>query len=379
MEAAEEASSDNSTVIPRSSTQADTTAPRSNVTDLFGLGAARRDTTRLVNSDTFSIGGNRIPTHGKGKRKDLGHQGRRPRSRLSSASSASLGSIPVEVPEHPWQKDFHEGLSAINKRHSEMLDQQASSYSMTNRLSKDMDSINGNVRQLLVSQRSTEERLSAYDTLQKTCTARVERVERYLQQVDSNLSDLRKETQVQSRDMGTQQLDISLSLKALTAEVQAIRANQVKAEAKQRGNSPPATYLPRKETPKYQPPMTKPKVDLDYSGPCMSMQPSGPSSQPPRMKTSTRNVALDPRTLSSSASNSDDDRNQPSRRDESTAYYTAHTHADISEFPRARRTIEKAKPPSPQFTSTRKRQRRVTEARTMTQDSDPHTISTIPP
>ena len=247
-----------------------------------------------------------------------------------------------------------------------MLDQQASSYSMTNRLSKDMDSVNGNVRQLLVSQRSTEERLSAYDTLQKTCTARVERVERYLQQVDSNLSDSRKETQIQLRDVGAQQLDISLSLKALTAEVQAIRANQVKAEARHRSQSPPATYLPRKEAPKYQGPTTKPKVDLDYSGPCMSMQPTGLSNPPPRTKASTRNVALDPRTFTSSASNSDDDRNQPSRRDESTAYYTAHTHADISEFPRARRTIGKAKPPSPQFTSTRKRQRRVTESRTMT-------------
>ena len=53
-----------------------------------------------------------------------------------------------------------------------------------------MDSVNGNVRQLLVSQRSTEERLSAYDTLQKACTARVERVERYLQQVDSNLQQV---------------------------------------------------------------------------------------------------------------------------------------------------------------------------------------------
>ena len=98
MEIDEEASSDNSTVIPRSSTQAETTAPRSTATDLFGLGAARRDTTRLANSATFSIGENRISTHGKGRKKDLGHQGRRPRSRLSSASSASLGSIPVEVP-----------------------------------------------------------------------------------------------------------------------------------------------------------------------------------------------------------------------------------------------------------------------------------------
>ena len=199
-------------MIPHSSTQAETTAPRSTATDLFGLGAARRDTTRLANSETFSIGENRISTHGKGRKKDLGHQGRRPRSRLSSASSASLGSIPVEVPENPWQKDFYEGLSAINKRHSEMLDEQASSYATTHRLIKDIDSVTGNVRQLLISQRSTEERLSAYDTLQKTCTARVERVERYLQQVDSNLSDSRKETQTQFRDMGSQQLDISLSL-----------------------------------------------------------------------------------------------------------------------------------------------------------------------
>ena len=41
MEVDEEASSDNSSVIPRSSTQAETTAPRSTATDLFDLGAAR--------------------------------------------------------------------------------------------------------------------------------------------------------------------------------------------------------------------------------------------------------------------------------------------------------------------------------------------------
>ena len=78
----------------------------------------------------------------------------------------------------------------------------------------------------------------------------------------------------------------------------------------------------------------------------MSMQPSGPSNPPLRMKPSSRNVALDPRTLTSSASNSDDHRIPTSRGNESMAYYTVHTQADHSELPRARRTIEKARPPS---------------------------------
>ena len=151
MEVDEETSGDNSTVIPRSNTQADTTASKSNITNLFGLGAARPDTTRLANSEMFSIGEKKFQATGKAKKKWPTQQERRPRSRLSSASSASLGSIPMEIRENPWQKDFYEGLSAINKRHYETLDQQSSSYSMTNRLSKDMDSLNGNVRQLLIS------------------------------------------------------------------------------------------------------------------------------------------------------------------------------------------------------------------------------------
>ena len=49
MEVDDEAGSNNSTVISRSRVQTDTAASESNMTDLFGLGAARRDTTRLRN------------------------------------------------------------------------------------------------------------------------------------------------------------------------------------------------------------------------------------------------------------------------------------------------------------------------------------------
>ena len=87
-----------------------------------------------------------------------------------------------------------------------MFDQQASSHSMTNRLSKDMDSVNGNVRQLLASQRSTEELLSAYDRLQYD-----------------------------------------------------------RLQTKYRRRSPPATYLPREETPKCPSLIPKSKEDIDYS------------------------------------------------------------------------------------------------------------------
>ena len=92
------------------------TASNSNLGDLSGLGAMRRDTAGLANLDTFSIGENGPSTSGKGKTKSNVIKAERPRSRLSSVSSASLGSEPVdELYDAPWRKEMYEALASLTR------------------------------------------------------------------------------------------------------------------------------------------------------------------------------------------------------------------------------------------------------------------------
>ena len=145
-----------------------TAASDSNLSDLFGLGALRRDTINLANLDTFSIGDKGPSTSGKRKTKTTVAKVEGPWSRLSSVSSASFCSEPMdEFYDAPWRKEMYDDLASLTIRHTELIEQQISHNITNHRLTRDIDQVGGHVRQMLTSQRSTEERLSTYDTLLK--------------------------------------------------------------------------------------------------------------------------------------------------------------------------------------------------------------------
>ena len=156
----------------------------------------------------------------------------------------------------------------MNNRHTELIQHQLAHNTGTSRLAREVDAVNTNMRQMLISQKSTDERLATYDTLQKRCTERVERVDRHLQHVDSNVSDLRREIQTQARDSIAHQRELCLSMHALTAEIKNIQANQkvpvkrYKPHSPPRRYSPPANWRPRKDA-------SKPSTDVK---PCTSLQ-----------------------------------------------------------------------------------------------------------
>ena len=129
------------------------------------------DTTGLANMNTFSVGEKGPSASGKGKTKPTVTKAERPRRRLSSVSSATLSSEPVDELYHaPWRKEIYEALANLMRRHTELIEQQISHNTTNNRPTRDIDQVGGHVRQMLTSQKSTEKRLSAYDTLQKKCT-----------------------------------------------------------------------------------------------------------------------------------------------------------------------------------------------------------------
>ena len=296
---------------------------------------------------------------------------------LSSVSSTSSGSEPVdELYDAPWRKEMYEALASLTRRHTELIEQQTSHNTTNQCLTREIDQIGGHVCHAITSQRSTEDRISAYDTLQKRCTEQVERVERYLQQVDSNLSNLYIETQAQSRDTNANQLDLTMSLKALTAEIQAIQQNQKVPLKRYESHSTPASYQPRTDTPKYQSLQSKHQVEIK---PCLSMQ-AGSSSAPlsaTKSMSQTRSIALDPISPEVSDDSRSDREGLPLRRDDSTRYHTARSRFDVNEYPSAQRDVLSTRTTFPHFISTRKRQRHEAEAPTSAQESDPHTISSI--
>ena len=61
----------------------------------------------------------------------------------------------------------------MNNRHTELIEQQLAHNTGTSRLAREVDDVNTNMRQMLISQKSTDERLATYDSSQKRCTERV--------------------------------------------------------------------------------------------------------------------------------------------------------------------------------------------------------------
>ena len=382
IEVEDDTRSQNSTVQPRySRTAASKTASSSNLVDLFGLGPARRNNTSLENRDTFSIGEKGPVTSGKG-RTSTAKRTVKPYSYLSSASSASLNSDLVDVPyENPWHKDFYESLAKMNSRHTELIEQQLAHNTGTSRLAREVDEVNTNMRQMLISQKSTDERLATYDNMQKRCTERVERVERHLQHVDSNVSDLRKEIQIQSRDTIAHQRELSLSMDALTKEIKIIQANQripvkrYKPHSPSRLPSPPTNWQPRKDPPK-PPTDNKPSTSLQTQLQAeFSVDNKGAAKKAP-----SRSVAIDPMSFQSSFDDSD-------TGDDTTTYHTARSRtqtgfetAENSTRSRYRQPERQpvTQPDRPTATSTRKRDRHQAEIQTPSPDSDVPDVSPIP-
>ena len=234
---------------------------------------------------------------------------------------------------------------------------------------------------MLISQKSTDERLATYDNMQKRCTERVERVERHLQHVDSNVSDLRKEIQTQARDNLAHQKELSRSMHALTAEIKIIQSNQripVKRYKPPRPHiedSPPANWQSRKDPP-------KPSTDIK---PCTSLQTQlqtefSVDNKWAAKKAPSRSVAIDPMSFQSSFDDSD-------TGDDTTTYHTARSRtqtgfetAETSTKSRYRQPEREPviQPDRPTATSTRKRDRHQAEFQTPSPDSDVPDVSPIP-
>ena len=145
-------------VPTRSQAPQRTTASDGNLTDLFGLGAIRRDTTSLASFNTFSIGEKGPSASGKGKTKSTVAKLERRRSRLSSVSSASLCSeLMDELNDAPWRKEMYEALASLTRRHTELIKQQISHNTTNLHLTRDIDQVGGHVRQMLTSLRSRKD------------------------------------------------------------------------------------------------------------------------------------------------------------------------------------------------------------------------------
>ena len=123
--------------------------------------------------------------------------------------------------------------------------------------SKELEQVQGCMKDFLEGQKALSNRICEQDNLHKDSNERVGKVESHLRQVDSKLSivdakvsELQREILRQSGSQVDQQRELAKSMHSITEELKSMRINQQTFQARlQRKRSPSPKMLPRKGTP----------------------------------------------------------------------------------------------------------------------------------
>ena len=131
-----------------------------------------------------------------------------------------------------------------------------SSNAVTAKLSREVDQITSNVRDLVKEQKTSHKRHEEYDRLQKTNVEKMTYMQANLDLIESNVSNLHKELRQQSDTIRQQseahsavQKQVADSMALITQELKAMRLSQQQCQVPEK-RSPSPKWLPRKETPK---------------------------------------------------------------------------------------------------------------------------------